>query len=361
MPIYKTSKGWMYKCSINGHQYTKSGFKTKKEAELNEAAFKLNFNEFKSLKNIKIALALKNYYLNLKDHRSKCTFYHEQLKLRKYVLDYFGNIYLSELTHSRIMEWYYMVNKLSVTLSYKNHLLNSLRGFCKYLKLYYGFDYSMIERLYPFSDYSIKTIDLDESTKYLSLDEFKEIFTSDIDNYWKLYISLSFFLGLRIGELKALVNNDNCFNTKHKALLIYKQLVYAGAGKPVEAKTKSKTSDRVYYLPDFIFNMLVEHIKSNNLKVNDYIFFSCNDKKKPISSTTIRRKLNNIAVNLNPHKFRHSSATNLFAAGVNKEDLKNFLGHSNSKVTMNVYVHKTREEIERVNNVLEIIYQKIKE
>ena len=59
MPLYKSSSGWMYKCCINSHQYYKRGFETKKEAELGEAAFKLNFKEIKSLNNIKLSLTLK--------------------------------------------------------------------------------------------------------------------------------------------------------------------------------------------------------------------------------------------------------------------------------------------------------------
>lgn len=365
MPIYKSSSGWMYKCCINSHQYCKRGFKTKKEAELAEAAFKLNFKEIKTLNNIKLSLALKNYYLNLKDHRSSCTFYHEQLKLNKYVLNYFGDINLSKFNQKLVMSWYYYIDSLKVTISYKNHLLNSFKNFCKYLSFYYNFDFSIIERLYTFSDYSIKTIDLEEEKGYLDLNEFKKLLNSIDDKYWKLYLCLSFFLGLRIGELKALRNDAYCINHKYKALIVYRQLVYAGKGKQVPARTKSKTSDRVYYLPNFLYEMLMDHIKFYRLKENDYIFFSSKDKKIAISSTTIRRRLeainSGLCNKLNPHKFRHSAATNLFENGALKEDIKNFLGHESSSTTMNIYIHKTKDEVDRVNNVLEDIFNKIKE
>ena len=58
MPLYKSSSGWMYKCCINFHQYCKRGFRTKKEDELADTAFKLNFREIKSLNDIKLSLTL---------------------------------------------------------------------------------------------------------------------------------------------------------------------------------------------------------------------------------------------------------------------------------------------------------------
>ncbi|MGM9858936.1 MAG: tyrosine-type recombinase/integrase [Bacilli bacterium] len=365
MPIYKSSTGWMYKCCINSHQYCKRGFKTKKEAELAEAAFKLNFKEIKSLSNIKLSVSIKNYLSSLQDHTSKGNLYTLKLRLNKYVLNYFNDINLNQLTSSKIVNWYYYLKDIDLTLHYKNNVLKLVRQFFKYLNLYYNFDNSIFDKLHLFKDYSIKPIIIDEVDNYITINEFKNLYNSINDSYWKLYISLSFFLGLRLGELKALTNDENSINHKYKALLIYKQLVYAGVGKPVLSCPKSKASDRVYYLPDFLYNMLIDHISKFKLKTGDYIFFSKANKKKAISSTTIRRKLDSYSVGLSiklyPHKFRHSAATNLFENGALKEDIKNFLGHETSEVTMNVYVHKTKEEVDRVNNVLEDIFNKIKE
>ena len=70
MPIYKSSSGWMYKCCINSHQYCKRGFKTKKEAELAEAAFKLNFKEIIYTSIPKYSLLANNYLAMQKEENS---------------------------------------------------------------------------------------------------------------------------------------------------------------------------------------------------------------------------------------------------------------------------------------------------
>ncbi len=127
---------------------------------------------------------------------------------------------------------------------------------------------------------------------------------------------------------------------------------------------KTKTSQRFYSLPEDYISLLKKHIEENKLKEDDFIFFSKKSKCDPIPEQTFRRYANDyckiISPNFHFHQFRKSAVTLLHDKGVSLEQIKNYVGHSDSSITKDVYLQKSNEKEEAIINVLNGIMQELK-
>lgn len=117
-------------------------------------------------------------------------------------------------------------------------------------------------------------------------------------------------------------------------------------------------------MPDDYISLLKKHIEDNKLNENDYIFFSRKKKTDPIPEQTFRRYSNAyckaISPNFHFHQFRKSAVTHLFDKDVSLEEIKDFVGHSSSKITKDVYLQKSNERQEKILDILNETMQELK-
>ena len=63
------------------------------------------------------------------------------------------------------------------------------------------------------------------------------------------------------------------------------------------------------------------------------------------------------------HTLRHTYATRCIEAGMRPKTLQMLLGHSNTGITMNLYVHLTddekKKEVEKVERMLKMVYKMV--
>lgn len=299
----------------------------------------------------------KNYIKYLDGHFSKGTIYTKQYMINKYIVGNIPNINIVKIDYNCLYLWYQSLNdNLIISVYYKNRILSLFKTLFDFISISTNLNFNFVKLFLPFKDLEIKPINLEDEKKYLPIENFKNIYNSVDSSYWKLYLLLSYCLGIRIGEIRAIKCNSLSLSQEHKALIVYYQLIYVGEGKSVPAVCKSKDSTRVYYLPDFLYEAIEKHIIENELSDTDFLFFSPRGKDKPIGSTSIRRFLKSLDSSMHPHMFRHSTGTEFLSNGINIEEIKDYLGHSSSRTTEKYYIHKTKKEIENVNNVLTILY-----
>lgn len=151
-----------------------------------------------------------------------------------------------------------------------------------------------------------------------------------------------FYYGLRVSELRGLKLKS--IDKANKTIKIDNQLsAKVGKGKSIDKRVKTKTSVRILPLIPF----LEEYI--NTLpKRQVYVF----DK---IGETTIRRNYNHYQAKTNLkrikiHSFRHSCCSWLIENNFNKDQVKNYMGHSSTKMIDEVYGHlypDKRNELEK--------------
>ncbi len=195
--------------------------------------------------------------------------------------------------------------------------------------------------------------------KYLEQNELKCLL-NDMD--YPLWYYVTYFLvlsGLRIGELICLNDSDvgDYISVNKTYELVTKEI----------GTTKTMNSTREVFvqreLKELIYKirMFQKEFKfANGVRSNLFIcgkngsYFSYNAYRKYLKE----HSLESIGKKITPHALRHTSASLLLAQGVPLETVSRRLGHSNSNITKDIYIHitdKMRKQEEEMLQEVKII------
>ncbi len=167
--------------------------------------------------------------------------------------------------------------------------------------------------------------------------------------------------GLRVGELLAITENDISFETKtitiSKNIKKVRDIVSDDSyeHKIIIQTPKTENSVRIVPIPEPLIAVLKTHINKQKIKhlscgvpydKNCLLFTTefCN----PLDGGNLRRAWERLLKRANVehrgmHSIRHTYATKLFEAGVPIKTVSDLLGHSDIKVTTDIYVHVMAE------------------
>lgn len=175
----------------------------------------------------------------------------------------------------------------------------------------------------------------------------KAFLTNNI-NYVNVGILISFYTGIRIGELCALKFNDISFetNTIHIDKTMQRIQNFKGDKNKTDiiiSSPKSECSIREIPVPQFIIDLI---IKNDLYKSDAYLLTG--EIVRFIEPRTLENKFKKIASicnieNVTFHMIRHTFASNCIEAGVDAKSLSEILGHSSVNITLNRYVHSSME------------------
>jgi len=145
---------------------------------------------------------------------------------------------------------------------------------------------------------------------------------------------LAYFLlytGLRKGEALALQWKDIDF--ENKIIHVYKS-VYYQSNTPYIKQPKTAAGKRDVILLDCLA------VKLKKGSPDDYVF---GNGKQPFNKTYFSRRWEKYqkesGLNITAHQLRHTYATILFEADIKEKDAQALMGHSDIKVTQNIYTH----------------------
>jgi len=147
--------------------------------------------------------------------------------------------------------------------------------------------------------------------------------------FWSLFILAT---GMRKGEANAVQKKD--INFISKTISITKSTAFQN-NKPVIKLPKTENGIRTVPLLHILEEPLKKHCK--NLKPDDFIFGG----KEPLTNTAIRYNFikfrKESGCDFNIHQLRHAYAKLLYMAGIDPKTAQGLLGHSDIKITMNIY------------------------
>ena len=210
----------------------------------------------------------------------------------------------------------------------------------------------------PFKDipHKIKIQD-----KYLENDELRIVLKGMHSTVWRLVTELMALSGMRFGEIAALIKSDIDFENN----MIHVTKTFDSVNELVTAP-KTTCSIRDVYMQEELRtvckNLNTEMLKlrlMNGLKDTPLFLF---DKygnhiryyayNKYLKKNTLRL----IGRQITPHALRHTHASLLLENGIDIDTISRRLGHENSKVTREIYLHiteklkeKDNEKISRIN------------
>ena len=198
-----------------------------------------------------------------------------------------------------------------------------------------------------------KYLETDEVTKLLSAMEEEQQF------HWYYLTQFLLLTGLRIGEAIALTNKD--IHIKNRTIDVNKTF---NPNTKLTTTPKTQCSVREVFIQDellscmFKINTYFNDIKAIKNTNNDYVFTGRNGLQvvyeayskylRNVSKRVLKRKIS-------VHCLRHTHASLLLAEGVHIETISRRLGHENSKVTKEIYLHVTKKlknlDNERIQNI----------
>ncbi len=172
----------------------------------------------------------------------------------------------------------------------------------------------------------------------LTKEEVKKIIDSFDNRKSKLIASLMYACGFRVSELINLKVDDINFNEK---------IGYIKQGKG--------RKDRMFNIPDFLFQELLSQAELQKQKKETFLFTG---PKGKLSSRNLQKIIQKAAIragirkDVHCHTLRHSFATHLLEGGVDIRKIQELLGHSNLSTTQ-IYTHISNEELKKIKSPIE--------
>lgn len=192
--------------------------------------------------------------------------------------------------------------------------------------------------------------------KYLEKDELKALIDGMKVEAWKQLTRFLALSGLRIGEAMALTDADINF---------FKREIYVNKTFSLELQkdstTKTDASARTVYMQDELFECCMQ-IADRNAKLKELFAianntFLQNPDGGRIHYDAYRKYLSEntekiVGRSLKPHALRHTHVAMLAEAGIPLETISRRLGHADSKITREIYMHVTKQMVEHENELL---------
>lgn len=172
----------------------------------------------------------------------------------------------------------------------------------------------------------------------MTKDEVKKLINSLESKKSKLMISLMYACGMRVSELTNLKVDDLDITEK--------------IGNIRQAKGKK---DRIFNIPNFLMNDLIEQIEIQQEKNSPFLFSGPNGKLSTRNLQKIVSKASRkagIKKNIHPHTLRHSFATHLLENNVDIRKIQELLGHADLSTTQ-IYTHVSTEELKKIKSPLD--------
>lgn len=194
-------------------------------------------------------------------------------------------------------------------------------------------------------------LDLNIEDKYLTDDEYHRLldeFRKRGRNDYVDFIQFLYFMGLRVGEggslrTKDIVKVNGKYYANINGTLMKKHKSNSKRGQfKKKPGAKSDSSNRQVYLPPEAVKIYKRH------DLGREFLFTKKTTKNAIEANSVNRYLKRIAPyagidpdKLTSHIFRHTHISKLAEQGVPLEMIKKRVGHSDSKITEEIYYHIT--------------------
>lgn len=244
-----------------------------------------------------------------------------------------------------------------------NSTLNGfLARFKAFMRWAYRNDYvSEIDWLKKMKPLPAETTKEKNAEKYLERDELQMLLPQlyvRINRYVIMFLALS---GLRIGEALALTKAD--VNLKKRTIRVNK--TWNEQLRAVSDGAKTYSGNRTVYMQDELYALCAEideyYRRMSHLANASGDLFFCDLDGNRLSYARLNKYFAEnteriIGRRLTLHSLRHTHASLMFEAGVSLEAVSVRLGHANSKVTRDIYLHITERKQAQYNEEIKEVH-----
>lgn len=331
---------------LNGKRVSTKLKDTKENRKLVTSYYKNDefFNKFKINKNVPSIIALCEEVMNEKEKTLKTTSYlaYESL-FRCRVKTYFSDMLINELKPKHIEKWYKSFTDSRTLITCESILKPAIE--------------KAILREYIQSSPLIVSKPRLQSNYVLTPLSYEEILTllNNSTSWFKNFIGINFFTGMRTGELIGLKWEDIDFQS-------YTIEINRTITKGFIQTPKTKSSQRVIDMLPECEKFLKAQEKITGLR--EFVFISPVTNKHFLSSNSLVVEWKKLLKKCNLksrgiYQLRHSFASNMLSNGEDLLWVSSMLGHKNASVTLTKYTKYLRRKRERKVSVLDNVTRSI--
>lgn len=351
MPVYKDEKQtkdgrrYYFKVVVNGKQYKSKRYYSARECKAAEAQFLLK-GATESASKMTFSDLIDAYLVEQKELVKPQTYPHLDA-VCKHIRDSLGNVKVAKMSKDNYEHFRDHLTGLGFSANYKNKINTQLKCLLKYAYKKYDIRNDIPSKYDAFADAKQK-----EKIDFYTLDEFNQFIAVVDDPRYNALFTTLFFLGLRVGEANGLqfkdINNgyvsiSKTINTKIKGV----------GGKYLVSSPKTSSSIRMLPIPKRVAECLKtmrEHWSIEKEFSDDYYIFGGYFPLADSSITKAKDRYCDLANlrRIRIHDFRHSCASLLINNGANVTLVSNWLGHSDTKMTLNTYSHLWKSKLEEI-------------
>ena len=338
----------------NTKQYTSKGYNTKREAELEEAKFRIKIQEKKTTFT---SITFKDVYQEYIEYKSKLVKLQTLNKIKelsKY-LQPIMNIKVNDLDLATYNKFNLYVDKEGYSVNHKNKILNLLKSLVNYSHKYYNTSDTILTFIENYKEVN----PFKKEMQFFTYKEFLK-FESVIDELdYKTFFEVLYYLGLRQGEACSLTWSDIDFNKSEVS--INKTITTKLKGQLYTISSpKTKKSNRVLPIPkkllESLKTMKLNAMKKKYFKETWFVF----GDELPFRETTIQVRKNKYCrlagvKQIRIHDFRHSCASFLIQNGASIVLVSKYLGHSKISITLDTYTHLYENELKKVSSLIDTL------
>lgn len=343
--IYQRKDGrWESRISIgkkeNGKRKYRSFYgKTREEAEYKLMLACQSIDDEYVLTEMTVGHLVKEWLYVISSRVKESTSANYRMKAYKHIIPAFGNIQCCFLKTKEIYDFIDCKMKEGLSVRYISDILVVLKSIFRYANSEYQIKNVFKNIVIPKrTNTDISILSKEQQIKL-------ERYISENPSLTALGISLSLYMGIRIGELCALQWENIDFEKRIITVRKTIQRIQNNSGqtktKLIITEPKSANSIRDIPIPECLINILSKFKNANKLYV-------LSGNMKPVEPRTMQYRFSKILKNANLpsvhyHSLRHLFATNCVALGFDIKTLSEILGHSSVEVTLSRYVHSSME------------------
>jgi integrase len=334
------------------HDYSSQKFKTKKEATSEEAKYRIQVeNKEICTSSVTIDQIFQEYI----EKKSKEVKKQSLLKIKNMYrhLEPIKDWKINEINVVKYNQFVKHIENKHFSVIYSNKILSLFKAIIIYSSKYYNTSDSILK----FVDNFKSVNEFKKEMEFYTYDEYIKFRSVIKEQNWKTWFDVLYYLGLRCGECQALQFKDINFNKN--TIAINKTLTSKIKGENWTISTpKTKNSIRVLPLPI----KLAERIKTMQNNAKKYKDYTDNwfvfGNAIPFKETTIQKRKNDYCdlanlKRIRKHDFRHSCASFLINyCQASASLVSKYLGHGNVSITLNIYTHMYKSELEDISEII---------
>ena len=189
-----------------------------------------------------------------------------------------------------------------------------------------------------------------DKVKYLTPEQQETLLNSIIDPRAKLFVALGIYCGLRREESVGLMWEDIC----EDKLTVNRAITFIKNQADDDQSLKSKAAHRTIPIPVPLKALLDVYPHKSKYVIT-------NASGGEMSLMAFRRMWEKVTsvvdFHVHSHMLRHSYATSLYRAGIDLKTAQYLLGHSDIKMTAEVYTHIANEQVDDAATKINKIFQ----